>query len=119
VRVRSDGKQFWERASRFDPATNQVIAQPIDLGAERGPDSDKVYLILYGTGIRGRAELTQVKVKLGDVYVQAEYAGKQGGFAGLDQINALIPRQLIGRGEVNVELIVNGQAANTVKVQIR
>ena len=41
------------------------------------------------------------------------------GYAGLDQINALIPRQLIGRGEITVELLVQGQAANVVKVQIR
>ena len=119
VRVRSDGKQLWERTYRFDPSANQVVATPIDLGPERGKDSDKVFLILYGTGLRGRTDLRQVKVKLGDVYVQAEYAGTQGGYAGLDQINVLIPRQLIGRGAINAELIVNGQAANVVKVQVR
>ncbi len=119
VRVRSDGKQLWEHAVRFDPTANKIVALPIDLGPERGKDSDKVFLILYGTGLRGRAELGQVKMKIGEVYVQPEYAGKQGGYAGLDQINALLPRQLIERGEVKVELIVNGQPANVVKVQIR
>lgn len=119
VRVRSDGQQLWERTYRYDTSANQVIALPIDLGPERGKDSDQVFLILYGTGLRGRAALHQVKVKVGDVYVQPEYAGSQGGFAGLDQINALLPRQLIGRGEITVELLVQGQAANAVKVQIR
>jgi len=119
VRVLRNGQQLWERTSRYDANTNQVIGMPIDLGPERGQDSDRVYLILYGTGLRQRAALNQVKVKLGDIYVPVEYAGKQGGYAGLDQINALIPRQLIGRGEVTVEVLVNGQAANPVKLQIR
>jgi uncharacterized protein (TIGR03437 family) len=37
----------------------------------------------------------------------------------LDQINALIPRALIGRGEVDVVLTVDGKIANTVRVNIR
>jgi uncharacterized protein (TIGR03437 family) len=119
VRVLSDGKQLWERAVYFDPNDNKFAALPIDLGAERGSDTDRVYLVLYGTGIRQRAALSQVKVKIGELYVPAEYAGPQGGYAGLDQVNALLPRQLLGRGIINVELIVEGQSANPVQVQIR
>jgi uncharacterized protein (TIGR03437 family) len=119
VRVRSDGQQLWERAVYFDPNDNKFAALPIDLGAERGSDTDRVYLVLYGTGIRQRAALSQVKVKIGELYVPAEYAGPQGGYAGLDQVNALLPRQLLGRGIINVELIVEGQSANPVQVQIR
>jgi uncharacterized protein (TIGR03437 family) len=119
VRVRSNGQQYWERTFRFDASSNQAVGWPIDLGPERGKDSDRVYLILYGTGLRQRASLSQVKVKLGEMYVPVEYAGAQGSYAGLDQINALIPRQLMGRGAVTVEVLVNGQAANPVKIQLR
>jgi len=60
-----------------------------------------------------------VAAKIGGVDCQAPYAGAQGGFTGLDQINVRLPRSLIGRGEVDVALTVDGQAANTVKVQIK
>lgn len=42
-----------------------------------------------------------------------------GGLIGLDQINAHIPHSLIGRGEVNVVVLVDGQAANALRVAIR
>jgi uncharacterized protein (TIGR03437 family) len=119
VRVRSNGQQLWERTYHYDASTQKVVAVPIDLGAERGNDSDRVYLILYGTGLRQRAALSQVKVRLGDIYVQPEYTGKQGDYAGLDQINVLLPRQLVGHGDINVEVLVNGQPANAVRVMIR
>jgi uncharacterized protein (TIGR03437 family) len=45
--------------------------------------------------------------------------GAQGSLVGLDQINVLIPRSLIGRGEVDVMLTVDGKAANTVRVAIK
>lgn len=37
----------------------------------------------------------------------------------LDQLNAHLPLGLIGRGEVDVALAADGQAANTVRVDIR
>jgi uncharacterized protein (TIGR03437 family) len=48
-----------------------------------------------------------------------EYAGLAPGFVGLDQINVIVPRSLIGRGEVGVVLTVDGKMANTVKVSIK
>lgn len=47
------------------------------------------------------------------------YAGPQGDFAGLNQINVRVPRSLAGRGEVDIALTVDGQAANVVKVNIQ
>ena len=119
VRVLSDGRQMGEQTVRFDPGENKFVAVPIDFGAERGKDSDRVFLTLFGTGIRQRADVRQVKVKIGELFVPVEYAGKQSEFAGLDQINVLLPRNLLGRGEVALEVIVAGQSSNTVKVQIR
>jgi uncharacterized protein (TIGR03437 family) len=52
------------------------------------------------------------------VEAPVEYAGEQGA-AGLDQVNVVLPRSLAGRGEVDVVLTVEGQAANTVRVNIQ
>jgi uncharacterized protein (TIGR03437 family) len=43
------------------------------------------------------------------------FAGAQGFFAGLDQVNA----RLIGWGEVEVVLTVDGKAANAVRINVR
>jgi len=53
--------------------------------------------------------------------VEAEtlYAGPQGAYEGLDQLNVRIPRSLAGRGEVDVILNVDGHEANHVKVHIK
>jgi uncharacterized protein (TIGR03437 family) len=52
--------------------------------------------------------------------VPVSYAGPQGAFAGLDQINlGPLPRGLAGMGEVNIVLKVDGQTANTVTVSIQ
>jgi hypothetical protein len=45
------------------------------------------------------------------LHVAVEYAGPQGAFAGLDQVNLRLPRQLTGRGEVSLALLVDGKAA--------
>ncbi len=46
------------------------------------------------------------------------FAGAQGGYAGLDQINLRIPRSLVGRGEVEIALTVDDQPANLVRINI-
>jgi uncharacterized protein (TIGR03437 family) len=73
-------------------------------------------LVLYGTGLRHRADLARVKVKIGGVEAIIDYADKQGQFFGLDQINVRLPQSLRGRGEVAVEVSVEGKVANLVKV---
>jgi hypothetical protein len=37
----------------------------------------------------------------------------------MDQVNLLLDRSLIGRGEMDVVLTVDGIAANTVKINVR
>jgi uncharacterized protein (TIGR03437 family) len=90
-------------------------AAPIDLGSA----STNVYLALFGTGIRGRSSLAGVSVTLGGVALQVSYAGAQGTDAGLDQVNALIDRSLIGMGPLTLQLVVDGVAANPVTVNIQ
>jgi uncharacterized protein (TIGR03437 family) len=77
----------------------------------------QVYLILYGTGIRGAGN--NVTVTVGGVNAQVLYSGPQGEFVALDQINILLPPQLAGSGTANIVLSADGAAANTVNVAIQ
>jgi uncharacterized protein (TIGR03437 family) len=115
LRVKSDGSQSYEPVAAYDPAQNKFVARPVDLG----PESDQVVLVLFGTGLHHVSPSTEVSVQIGGVEVPVLYAGPQGGFVGLDQINVSLTRNLIGRGEVDVVLVVDGKTANTVKVHIR
>ncbi len=63
--------------------------------------------------------LNQVTAAIGGVNALVSYAGNQGQFPGVDQINVQIPRTLAGRGVVDVVLRVEGSAANTVRIAIR
>lgn len=114
-RVRGDGSQTFEPVAQYDAAQRTFTATPIDLG----PDSDQVFLVLFGTGIRHRNPLGTVQAKIGGANVEVLYAGAQGGYVGLDQVNLRVPRSLLGSGEVDVVLIVDRQAANTVRISIR
>jgi uncharacterized protein (TIGR03437 family) len=99
---------------------NGVIARPIDLG----PPGDQVYLLLYGTGMQALAA-NNVSVTMDGISVPVSYAGPQGGFPGLDQVNVLLPRSLAGRGDVALVLTARGTpsatglVANTVRVTIK
>jgi uncharacterized protein (TIGR03437 family) len=115
VRVKPDGTQSFEPVSRFDSAMNKIVPVPIDLG----PETDQVFLVLYGTGIRHRKSLADVKVAIGGVDCPVEFAGAQGALVGLDQVNVRLLRSLAGRGESDVVLSVGGQMANMVKIQIK
>ncbi len=115
LRVRADNSQSFEAVARFDSALNRFVAVPIDLGGT----SDQVFLLLYGTGIRGRSALSAVTATIGGVSAPVEYAGAQGDFAGLDQLNVRLPRALAGRGDMDVIVLVDGKPANAVRINIK
>ncbi|MBK9316852.1 MAG: choice-of-anchor D domain-containing protein [Acidobacteria bacterium] len=112
LRVKADGSQSYEPVSRYDQAQNSFVAAPI----EPGPDGEQVYLLLFGTGLRFNSGLQGVTCKIGGIDAPVLYAGAQGDLVGLDQVNLSLPRALAGRGEVDLVLTVDGQAANTVRV---
>lgn len=118
-RTKSDGTQSYEPVARFDPAQNKFVPIPIDLG----PETDDVSLILFGTGIRYRAALSEVTVwlglPLGSLAGQVTYAGPQGSYVGLDQVNVRLPRSLIGRGEIDVNMRVAIFDTNAVRIAIK
>jgi uncharacterized protein (TIGR03437 family) len=115
LRIKPDGAQSFEPVAQFDPVSQHFVAVPIDLGAE----GDQVFLILFGTGLRNRSALEAVTVRVGGVAVQPSYVGAQGGFVGFDQVNLALPRSLGGRGELTIEMTVDGLIANAVSVAVR
>jgi uncharacterized protein (TIGR03437 family) len=78
-----------------------------------------IYLSFYGTGISGRARLENVAVKVGSESVGAIYAGPQGQFPGLDQVNIALPISLRGAGVVDVTVTADGVASNAVKINVQ
>jgi uncharacterized protein (TIGR03437 family) len=114
-RVRSDQSQSIEPIVRWDAAQGRMVPIPIELG----PAGEQVYLVLFGTGIRGRNSAFTATVGIGGMPVAADYAGSQGSLAGLDQVNVLVPRSLSGRGEVEIVMTVDARITNTVRVGIR
>jgi uncharacterized protein (TIGR03437 family) len=76
--------------------------------------TDTFYLELFGTGFDS-ASASQVTVTINGHSIPVLYAGTQQQYPGLDQINVgPLPANLKSAGTVNVEVSVNGQAANTV-----
>ncbi len=119
LRIRSDGTQIVEPVAQFDAAQNRFIPRPVDLGPDLGSASDQVFLILFGSGVRGRSALANVVARIGGAPAEVFYAGEQGAFVGLDQVNLRLPRALAGRGEVDVVLFVENFPANTVQIRIK
>jgi uncharacterized protein (TIGR03437 family) len=98
IRVRADGTQ-----------TSEIVSpSPISFG------SDTLYLVLYGTGIRGRSSIGNVSCTIGAATLPVIYAGAQPQYPGLDQVDVLLPASLKGSGQVNVTVIVDGQTSNPV-----
>jgi uncharacterized protein (TIGR03437 family) len=113
IEVARDGLR--SRGNLFEtlPGQMKFEARPFDLEW----DERDYYLELYGTGIR-RAAASTVRASASGVQIPVLAAQAQGSFAGLDQINlGPIPRSLARkRGLVDLELAVDGVAANKVTI---
>jgi uncharacterized protein (TIGR03437 family) len=103
-RVRADGSQSLES-----------LTDGIDLG----PSGDQVFLMLFGTGIRGAAGARSVTARCGNQELPVMFVGPQGSFEGLDQVNLRLPRSLAGAGTVDIGLTVDGWESNIVLVLVR
>ena len=85
----------------------QFLTTPIAI-----PAGGIVALALFGTGMRGSGGSTKVSATVKGLTAEVLYAGAQGEFAGLDQVNIQLPAGLSGSGEVDVQLTVDGRNAN-------
>jgi uncharacterized protein (TIGR03437 family) len=90
-----------------------VVANPLNLAA-----CSETVLELFATGM-DTASATAVNVTLGSKSATVSYAGPQGAFPGLDQINVVIPKSLAGSGSVPIVVAVQGHKSNTVNVTIQ
>jgi endoglucanase len=101
VRVHPDGSQ-----------TIEAVSGPIDFGDA----SDRVFIVLYGTGFR---HLSRSTLQIGAGKLAIAYAGAQGTSPGLDQLNAELPRSLAGTGQAAVVFTADGKTANPVTLSFR
>lgn len=122
LRLKINGLLSYEPLSQYSPILQRYSTKPIDMSS----DTDRVFLVLFLTGIRQAADDNRdgnvnegIRVLIGGNEVIPAYAGIQPDFAGLDQINVEIPRSLIGRGHVNVSVTGLGyNSSNLVDIEI-
>jgi uncharacterized protein (TIGR03437 family) len=101
-----------------DSAGNQTItslSQPVSLGQP----GTVTTLVLYASGIRHLDSQSNVQVYLGNLRLPVAYAGVQGTYSGLDQINVNVPANLKGAGMTPLRVVVDGYSSNTVAVNIQ
>ena len=60
-----------------------------------------------------------VTAKIAGVDAEVVYAGPQGAYVGVDQVNIRVPRSLLVSGEIDLVLSIDGKKANTVRIQVR
>lgn len=114
--VRATGGQIrYETVVRFNSQTSRFEAEPIDLGTAQ----DQLFLVLYGTGIRGLSSQSAATVTVRGVPVSVAYAGPNPDFFGLDQINVgPIPRT-IGSGPAEIRFQADNRTANVLSVTFK
>ncbi|NOT62018.1 MAG: hypothetical protein HOP19_17530, partial [Acidobacteria bacterium] len=115
LRVKADGSQVYENLAQFDAAQGRFVPLPIDLSNA----TEQVFLLLFGTGFRNTARLSDVTVQIGGASAEALYAGRQGDLVGLDQLNVRLNRNLMGRGELDVLFSIAGRSANPVRISVK
>jgi uncharacterized protein (TIGR03437 family) len=112
--VAPDGSRTNGSVFQCGATAGTCAPSPIDVRTESG----QVYLLLFGTGIRGFTQSVTASIAGVDIPVLA--AGPQSQFAGMDQVNiGPLPASLAGHGQAQLVLTVDGKATNTVTVNIR
>jgi len=117
LRVSQNGDRTFESIYQTD-SNGGIIAIPIDLGAA----TDTVYLSLYGTALRNLSSLSAVSATIDwEFSAPVTYAGPQGTYAGLDQVNLQLPSALasLAPGTIVLQLTVDGQPSNQVTLAIQ
>jgi uncharacterized protein (TIGR03437 family) len=112
VLYHADNTQTVEQLYTVNGST--IVASPVSLGST----TDHAFLFLFGTGIQA-AGAAGVKVSFGGTNAPVSFAGPQGQFVGVDQVNVQLPASLKGKGNVTIQLTANGIAANPVNITIQ
>ncbi len=119
----SNGMGVAAAETTFDGITYEFVVNPdlspkaVNPGTETRPN----FLIVYATGL-GSVQLAQVKVTFLGLPGRVDYAGPQGAFTGLDQLNVRIPWEMGGLGTVRILVTVTiGQtedSSNAVTINL-
>ena len=81
--------------------------------------TDKVYIILYGTGFR-RHSLNPVIATINGTTIPVLFAGAQNQYPGLDQINiGPLPQSLSTLATADLMVVVDGVPANSVRLAFK
>lgn len=110
VRTQPRGAKTVEPA--FECTPERCTALPINL-SDRG---DQVALLLFANGFRGLSGPNAISATVGGESVAVQYTGS---VEGVDQLSLLLPRTLAGRGDVEVNVLVDGRLANAVSIRIQ
>jgi uncharacterized protein (TIGR03437 family) len=114
VYAHADGTQTVDTSAVFHSTNKAFVPKPVNLGTA----GDKVFLVLYGTGIRHRTSDANTTATVKGARVPA-ISVPQPGTPGLDQVNLQLPASLAGSGPVDIVLVADGQTSNTVSVTIQ
>ena len=99
VLVHADGSHTVENLATLSGGT--YVATTIKLAST----TDQVFLQLYGTGIRHASKVTAA---VSGTPAAILYAGQQGAYPGLDQVNLQLPKTLQASGALNIPHRVTG-----------
>ena len=90
---------------------------PVELPGAIDLSGPPVYLSLYGTGFDAATNADSSCSATGLV-MPATYAGPQGEFPGLDQVNVLLPKSLAGTGAIRITCSFGNPAQTTDPVTL-
>lgn len=117
LRVSADGTQTVEPVAQL--SGSEIVPVPISLENS----TDRVFLILFGTGLRANGGLDAIRATalagFSRVNLPVLFAGDQGTFPGLDQVNLELIRSLRGRGDTEIYLEVDGILVSSVRITMQ
>jgi uncharacterized protein (TIGR03437 family) len=82
-----------------DGLTTLITLPPCSVGTELQPNS----LVIFGTGWRN---VSSLQVKIGDQTLTPTFSGAQPNFAGLDQINVTLTKELANKPDLDVSVVI-------------
>lgn len=118
--ILASGKGVPAAQTTFDGVSFQAVgysdgsARVLSVGTAARPN----YLVLYGTGLRRRSSMSNVRVTIGGLQAEMTFLGAHSQLAGMDQMNMKLPQEVRGRGTVDVVVTIDGKTANTVTINI-
>ena len=112
-RIARNGRRTDLDVARHDPRLGWYVAVPLDLGSLL----DKVYLHLYGTGIRGGTRAASVKIRGKQVIVESSEPSDA--VHGVDEVVVGPLSRSLRRRESDVVVMVDGQTSITVTIAVK